>query len=368
MQQAYIVYEGSFQMDTENIHIIDEAYGFKSGCYLQTREGIIFSVPSASRSESYILKPCLEPADRKFFTYAVHTHLNENGFSNTDRILKTSAGGIFIELCGRMYTCSRLPQGRQCCVECESDLKNAAALLAAMHNASTGFTSARAVKIIDSVLPQKDASGYVRNELGGILPLYEHRSRELARFKRLASRSRGRFDYEYLSIADYYCGIAEEMCKALADSEYAALSQAYSERGAICHRDYASHNIVLCAAANEPCEKASEGGAGGIINFDCAAIDLPLLDLTNLMKRRMRKCGWRPADAHTILNSYCRSRPLSAGEIEIIKIVLNFPQKLWRIVNKYYNSRRSWCEKSCLMKLSEIKKERAQMNEFIKSF
>ena len=25
-------------MDTENIHIIDEAYGFKSGCYLQTRQ------------------------------------------------------------------------------------------------------------------------------------------------------------------------------------------------------------------------------------------------------------------------------------------------------------------------------------------
>ena len=219
MQQAYIVYEGSFQMDTENIHIIDEAYGFKSGCYLQTREGIVFSVSSASRSESYILKPCLEPADRKFFTYAVHTHLNENGFSNTDRILRTSAGGIFVELCGRIYTCSRLPQGRHCCVEYESDLKNAAALLAAMHNASAGFTSARAVKIIDSVLPEKDASGYVRNELGGILPLYEHRSSELARFKRLASRSRGRFDYEYLSIADYYCGIAEEMCKALADSD-----------------------------------------------------------------------------------------------------------------------------------------------------
>ena len=125
---------------------------------------------------------------------------------------------------------------------------------------------------------------------------------------------------------------------------------------------------MLCTAANEPCKKAPESAAGGIINFDCAAIDLPLLDLTNLIKRRMRKCGWRLADAHTILNSYCRNRPLSAGEIEIIKIILNFPQKLWRIVNKYYNSRRSWCEKSCLMKLSEIKKERTQMNEFIKSF
>ena len=82
-------------METENIHIIDEAYGFKSGCYTQTREGIVFSVKCATGSESYILKPCLETADRKIFTYAIHSHLNQNGFFNTDRILKTSGDSIF---------------------------------------------------------------------------------------------------------------------------------------------------------------------------------------------------------------------------------------------------------------------------------
>lgn len=364
-------------MDTENIHIIDEAYGFKSGCYAQTREGILFSVKCASHSESYILKPCIESADRKIFTYAIHAHLNGNGFQNTDRILKTSGGGILLELCGRMYTCSRLPQGRQCCVENDPDLKSAAALLAAMHNASLGFTAARAAEIIDTISPEKEATCYVKNELGSLLPLYEHRSSELCRFKRLASRSRGRFDYEYLSIADYYCGVAADMCTALAESQYAALSKACAERGAICHRDYASHNIVFFPNAlglreknpGTPADLEQQTCcAGGIMNFDCAVIDLPLFDITNLIKRRMRKCGWRSADADAILNSYCKIRQLSESEIEIIKIILTFPQKLWRIVNKYYNSRRSWCEKSCLLKLSEIKKERAQIDEFIKSF
>ena len=49
-----------------------------------------------------------------------------------------------------------------------------------------------------------------------------------------------------------------------------------------------------------------------------------------------------------------------------MRIVLGFPQKLWRIVNKYYNTRRSWCEKSCLMKLSEIESENDIINKFIK--
>ena len=360
-------------MDTENIHIIDEAYHFKSGCYNQTREGIVFSVKTASRSDFYILKPCFEMPERKLFTYAVQFHLNQNGFTNTDSILKTSDDSIFIELCGRNYTCSRLLQGRQCSVENDADLANSARLLAAMHNASAGFNSSRAANIMGSISLGKDFNEHIKNDLGATLPLYEHRKSELCRFKRLASRSRGRFDYEYLSVADYYCDVAEEMCRALAESKYTALSQIYSTQGAICHKEYTSHNIVFFPNPQDLREKPISGGselqcAGGIINFDCAAIDLPLFDITNLIKRRMRKCGWQASDVHIIIDNYCKIRPLSQDEIEIIKIILNFPQKLWRIVNKYYNSRRSWCEKSCLLKLSEIKRERAQIDEFLRSF
>ena len=366
-------------MDLENIHIIDEAYQFKSGCHTQTREGIVFSVKSAGHSDCYILKPAMESADRKFFTYAMQVHLSETGFPNTDRILKTSCGSIFIELCGRIYSCSRMPQGRQCTVENDADLKESARLLALMHQSSAGFTPDRAVKIMSDVLPpEQNPACYVRNELGSILPLYEHRSSELCRFKRLASRSRGRFDYEYLSIADYYCDVAASMCQALSESQYISLSKAYLDQGAICHKDYTSHNILFFPNPQELREKNMEPAsgrgqgacecAGGILNFDAAAIDLPLFDITNLVKRRMRKCGWRASDADSIFNNYSKIRPLSADEIAIIKIVLNFPQKLWRIVNKYYNSRRSWCEKSCLLKLSEIKKERMQIDDFLKSF
>ncbi len=350
-------------MDIENIHIIDEAYGFRSACHTQTREGIVFTVKSQPHAGLYLLRPCSESAERKYFTYAIHSHLNKNGFENTDRILKTSCGGIFMELCGRTYTCSQIPQGRQCAVENDADLQKCALLLSAMHRASLGFTPAHAAELIQEIAPDAEAERCVRNDLGCVTALYQHRASELCRFKRLASRSRGRFDYEYLSIAEYYCRLAGDTCDALAASSYGTLAEACAAQGAICHKDYTSHNIIFSEnAAADPAK------SGGIINFDGAAIDLPLLDLTNLIKRRMRKCGWRPADANTILENYCKIRPLSADETELIKIVLRFPQKLWRIVNKYYNSRRSWCEKSCLLKLGEIKKEQVQMEEFLKSF
>ena len=67
-----------------------------------------------------------------------------------------------------------------------------------------------------------------------------------------------------------------------------------------------------------------------------------------------------------IINEYSKIRNISGDELNIIKIMLAFPQKLWRIANKYYNSRRAWCEKSCLLKLSEIKKESEKIENFLK--
>ncbi len=344
-------------MDSEIIHIISSEYGIDAACVTQTREGIIFS-SRHNTNKKYILRPCQDSPERKIFTYAVHAHLNRNGFTGTDSILRTQSGRLCIEFAGKIYICSRIVSGRQCSIENDNDLKDASALLAAMHNSSYGFTAERAACLASEVLPPgSDAHRYVRNDLGRMPDLYAHRYSELKRFSRIASRNRGRFDYEYMAIAEKYCSVANDMCCALSESEYDAISSRYAAEGIVCHRDYTSHNIFLISE-----------GAGSVTCFECSAIDMPLLDMTDLIKRRMRKCGWCSSDADCIINSYSRIRTLSKGETDIIKIVLTFPQKLWRIVNKYYNSRRSWCEKSCLMKLAEIKKESAQIASFIKTF
>jgi spore coat protein I len=82
----------------------------------------------------------------------------------------------------------------------------------------------------------------------------------------------------------------------------------------------------------------------------------------------MKKCGWHVSEAYEILEEYSQLRELSKYEIEIMRIILAFPQKLWRIVNKYYNTRRSWCEKSCLIKLAEIESENEIIDKFLKEF
>lgn len=342
-------------MNTENFLTIDEAYGFNSLNHTQTRDGLLFTIKSAV-TETYILKPVTEGFERKKFIYSVHNYLNNRGFLNTDRIILTKSNELTVNINDKRYICNKVVSGRQASVDNLQDAKTAARLLACMHNSGDGFTTERAATLNKTVVCESEIN-YVKNDLGQLQELFEHRCKELTRFNKLAARGKGVFDYEYMSIADKYCNKAEELCHALKESKYEEISENYRKTGAVCHKDFAFHNVIL-----------SDSYKSGIINFDQASIDLPLFDLTNLIKRRMKKCGWHVSEAYEILEEYSRLRELSKHEIEIMRIVLGFPQKLWRIVNKYYNTRRSWCEKSCLMKLSEIESENDIINKFIKEF
>ena len=339
-------------MDTDIITIIDEAYDLKSTNHMQTRDGIVFSTKSPF-TKTYILKPVQDDIERKLFVYLIHTFLYQNGFTNTDKILLTNQNSLTIEIDEQRYILSNIQKGCQCSAEDIQDIKFAAKLLADMHNRSEGFTAESAEKIASNVNTEKELP-YVKIDLGGLQDLFEHRSKELVRLKKIALRRKNIFDYEYVAIADKYCNMANDACAALKESKYSILCEEYGKKGIICHKEYSPHNIIKF-----------NDSEGGIINFDKASIDLPLFDIVNLIKRHMKKNGWDARNGAEIINEYSKIRNISDDEIAIIKIIFAFPQKLWRIVNKYYNSRRSWCEKSCLLKLSEIKKEREETEKFL---
>ena len=68
-----------------------------------------------------------------------------------------------------------------------------------------------------------------------------------------------------------------------------------------------------------------------------------------------------------MIDAYGTERMITREDAEILQLILAFPQKLWRVVNKYYNSRKTWCEKSCLMKLEEIQTEQPALDSFLES-
>lgn len=294
---------------------------------------------------------------RSLFTYAALIHMSNNRFRNITYPLNTKPF-IFED---RMYYIFHNNTGREGSLENLQDVRQCAGLLAQMHKSGEGFTGQKALRIMNDLNQTDDGDEriaevgrYIRKDLGKLPELYAHRTAELERYKKLANRRNGKFDYEYVAIADYYCEKAASLQQSLTESGYNELVTFYSLKGAICHKEFTAHNVLF-------------GDRPYIVNFDNCSIDLPVLDLANIIKRKMRKDKWSAATAHSIINSYVKQRDLTQADINILKITLEYPQKLWRIVNKYYNSRRTWCEKSCLQKLEEIKNEKNGMEAVVRS-
>ena len=105
-----------------------------------------------------------------------------------------------------------------------------------------------------------------------------------------------------------------------------------------------------------------------IINFDYCCYELRVYDVANLIRRKMRKCNWDIKKAISILDKYCSVEPLSKDDFVVLKIILQFPQKFWRVANRYYNSRRSWSERSFMARLREVTGEMDYHKKFIRNF
>lgn len=324
---------------------LEEYFHSKIDSITYAQNDIIVSIRNVG---IYRLKLQENISGREFFTYAALTHLANNRFRNISHPV------FYVPFIfeNKIYYTFNYISGREGSIENMQDIRQCVALLAIMHKNADGFTYAKAQRLmnefnnaLDEEFRVDDISKYIRKDIGKLPELYSHRADELARYKKIASRKNNQFDYAYVAIADYYCEKASQLSKQLLTSGYNELVTYYNLKGTLCHKEFNAHNVIF-------------GEHPYIVNFENCSIDLPVLDLANIIKRKMRKDKWNPQTAHSIINSYTKHRDLTQADINVLKIVLEYPQKLWRIVNKYYNSRRTWCEKSCMQKLEEVQDEK----------
>ncbi|MDR0286970.1 MAG: CotS family spore coat protein [Clostridiales bacterium] len=318
-----------------DVHDIEMNYGFKIDKLSPYRDGYLLET---SIGTALLRAPKISQERIEFINNAL-THLSKNKFSCTDQYIQSLNNKPYITLNDIVYVCVPHRSGRDCNFENTRDLAGASHLLAAMHKASQGFTS-------------ETAGPNVRSELGGLPQLFRRRLDELKRFRKMAKRSSGKFDYAFLSVADEYCQLGETVLFELGCSPYSTLVEKARKEGCLCHCDFTGHNILI------------NHNDSYLLNFENCTIDLPIYDIANFLRRRMRKCNWDFTEAKYLLDNYNAIRPISKAEMEVLRLMIQFPQKLWRIVNKYYNSKRSWCEKNCLDKLTEVIDEKDPLELF----
>lgn len=269
--------------------------------------------------------------ERLLFVHGAKEHLAANGFPNVDRYVCTLDGNPSFFYNNSYYTLSEYIEGRECNLENDGDVLEASKILALLHERSKGYTPPEGCK--------------VQSELGKLPVYFGKRIEDIKRLKKHARKGTSAFDRMFSENADYFISMGEDAINRLKESKYSELVDSCKKEGSFCHRDYTHYNIIFGEGANS------------VINFENCRFELGVYDLTNFIRRRMRKCNWDMDKAKIIIEGYTSVKAISKAEQEVMGIMLQFPQKFWRVANKYYNSRRSWSERSSLYKLQDVVNE-----------
>lgn len=300
-----------------------------------------FYIVNTSKGKK-VLKKCTSSPGRILFVHGAKEHLYRNNFRNIDRFICTADGSPYIYIDENIYTMTDFIEGRECDFNNRDDIVKASRLLALLHKASRGYK------------PPYDC--IIQDDLGKLPFYFEKRLGELRRLKKVASKRKSEFDYLYINYVDYFIRSGEDAIKLLNQSNYNELVDNARQEGIFCHHDFTYHNIIC--AENETF----------ITNFDYCCFELKLYDIANLLRRKMRKSNWDLKEAETIINEYRSIEDISKDEFFILWIMLKFPQKFWRVANRYYNSKRSWAERIYTMKLQEVIDEIEHLEPFLDKF
>lgn len=302
------------------------------------RGGIILDTPYGKK----FLKKIPFSKDRILFIHNAKEHLYKKQFSNIDRYICTKDELPYLDLDGDNYTLSHMVDGRECNFDSKPDLDTAVSMLAVMHKSTKGFNH--------------NENTFYKSELGKLPKNFQKRLLDMGKMKKKARSRRGDFDYKFLEHVGYFHNLGQQALEKLEQSNYKGLVEKSTKEGYFCHHDYTHSNIIL------------NGHKTYIINFDSCCMELKMYDLTNLIRRKMRKCNWDIKEAKCIVEEYNSIEKISADEYEVLGIMLQFPQKFWRISNRYYNSRNGWAEKIYISKLDEVIEEIKYHKNFIDNF
>ena len=92
-----------------------------------------------------------------------------------------------------------------------------------------------------------------------------------------------------------------------------------------------------------------------------------LQDLYDWLRKVMEKNNWNISLGNKIMEEYNKINPLNSEEYTILKIMLSYPEKFWKIINYYYNSNKAWYSEKNEEKLTQFLKQENLRHKFIEN-
>lgn len=279
------------------------------------------------------------------FVCGAKEHLIKNGFDKVDRYFLNIDGYPYALVNEDLYTLSMWLKGRECDFHKIDEVKLAANTLAKLHIASKGYDPPENSKL--------------KSDLGRWPGLMKKRIKALDKMKEMARKknNKSEFDLLYIKSVEFYKELAKEASKVLMTSDYERLCEIAEKEKILCHHDFTYHNIII-----------DDNDEVNIIDFDYCKREIRAFDISNFMIKVLKRVDWDIQFAKEIIDSYNEVSPLEDSEYKVLLAYLQFPQRYWRLANRYYYNEVTWGANTFAKKIQSIIDEQEKYLNFLKEF
>jgi CotS family spore coat protein len=173
----------------------------------------------------------------------------------------------------------------------------------------------------------------------------------------LPKKKKDFFDKMFLQDVDFMVDMAWQAYDTLKSSNYQSICKRAKKERWICHHDYTYHNIII-----------GKEGRVSIIDFDYSCHELPVYDLANYILKALKRFSFDIDMALRILNVYDSVHTINEEDLMLMLAIFQFPQRFWRISERYYEKKTDWSDKTFYNKYEDAYIFREYIRDFTRDF
>ncbi len=265
----------------------------------------------------------------------------------TDMLIRTKEGALFVkDIDNSVYILEEQVDGKECSYKNEEDIVKACGAMAKLH---LKFMTPQSEKIC-------------------LMPVFfyaDEMERHTVECKRVRNylrklHNKTEFERALLKEYDYFLEKAVDVTRRAREESQAEYEAYVNSNGLYCHGDYQYHNVIF--------GKGNGGAYTGIVNLEHFAHDAGARDFYLLFRKISEKCDWSLDMAQSMLDAYQNRRVFPPIEWRSLCLRLAYPEKFWKIINFYYNSRKSWMPNRNYDKLESLIHQEKNREKLLNKF
>ena len=292
----------------------------------------------------YMAKIYTASRKRLLFEEKVKMALTSAGYGNVDYAIKNIDDELLTDDgSGNKWILKKWYNGVEC------DIKDIKKVLLA----SSNMAVIHKLMVIGS---EEDIQPPVKTNKLDIETLFMRHNKEIKKVHGYIREKRQKNEME-ICLLNSYKNFSEQGIMAeefLKESGYNCLCRESVKQGRVLHGSYNYHNIMLA------------GEQVITTNFEKADIGLQVIDLYGFIRKVMEKNSWNMEMGIQAIEAYKKERGLGSEEQRVLYALLLYPEKYWKLVNFYYNGKKSWMSSKNYEKLKRICSQEQERHEFLK--